>query len=107
MEEFREQEGRENRKVRLKALWRKLPTSDHYDVDESVHDKEPINRDRAEQLRRAYANELLERCGNCGPENTSEVPKSIGWNEFKQYAQNKEVGECTTEMLPSPHLNQP
>lgn len=105
LEEFREQEGRENRKARLQELWKRLPSLDHRATDASINDKEPITRDRAEQLRRAYANELLERCGKSG--SPDETPQSIGWKEFKEYAQNKEVGEFSNFIQAYMHLRNP
>ncbi|KAI0269139.1 mitochondrial carrier [Gloeopeniophorella convolvens] len=84
--EFREQEGREHRKTRLRALWKRLPTLDDGDAASdmmtSAEGATSLTLERARQMRRMYERELM---GNC------KADGHIGWKEFKTYALDKEA----------------
>jgi solute carrier family 25 phosphate transporter 23/24/25/41 len=91
--EFREQEGREYRKARLRALWKQLLAaldSDADDADSKVTATWPagsgtvLTPESARQMRKMYERELVGRCKSSG---------HIGWKEFKGYAENKEAGQ--------------
>lgn len=78
--EFRLQEGRENRKRRLLALWRHIRVRGYnFDREPSVKalGKAPDSTENARKLRAAYEHELLGRVG--------------GWKQFVEYAEAKEV----------------
>ncbi|KAI0068778.1 mitochondrial carrier [Artomyces pyxidatus] len=92
--EFRELEGREHRKARLRELWLQLPTPDQTrgladadDVPSGLTGKEEalLTPERARRIRKEYERELV---GNCGP---GEPSGRIGWKAFKDYAEAKEV----------------
>lgn len=79
--EFRLQEGRENRKRRLLALWRHIRVRGYnFDREPSAKalGKAPESTENARKLRAAYEHELLGRVG--------------GWKQFVEYAEAKEVG---------------
>ncbi|KAF9446931.1 mitochondrial carrier [Macrolepiota fuliginosa MF-IS2] len=92
--EFRQAEGRENRKRRLLALWNRLPPlpqPKHHPSD----DKTPkplgpggLTYEKAESLRATYDDELLVHCKGL---KDKEKAQRIGWEEFKEYAKTKEV----------------
>ncbi|KAF8165282.1 mitochondrial carrier [Crassisporium funariophilum] len=90
--EFREAEGRDNRKRRLIQLWKSLPEV----VQSNVPHKHPIDDgtgghitlEKAESLKAMYDHELLLHCKI--PASGSRPPH-IGWREFKNYAEAKEV----------------
>ncbi|KAK0206675.1 mitochondrial carrier [Desarmillaria ectypa] len=78
--EFRLQEGRENRKRRLLALWRHIRVRGYnFDREPSAKalGKTPDSTEKAKKLRAAYEHELLGRVG--------------GWKQFVEYAEAKEV----------------
>lgn len=78
--EFRLQEGRENRKRRLLALWRHIRVRGYnFDREPSAKalGKAPESTENARKLRAAYEHELLGRVG--------------GWKQFVEYAEAKEV----------------
>ncbi|KAH9006979.1 mitochondrial carrier [Lactarius hatsudake] len=87
--EFRELEGREYRKARLRALWQRLLTA--LDAEGTGADAVPrrlvggaaLTPESAAQMRKMYERELMESC--------SDSPGHIGWKEFKKYAEDKEV----------------
>jgi solute carrier family 25 phosphate transporter 23/24/25/41 len=90
--EFRNQEGREYRKARLRALWKQLLAaldSDSEDADSNVATTWPVGSgtahtpERARQMRKMYERELMGRCKSSG---------HIEWKEFKMYADDKEAG---------------
>lgn len=95
--EFREREGRTNRKERLHALWQQICNTGY--LSHSEHNSEVaqansgLSADRAEQLRAAYEAELF---GSCGAQSSK---KQIGWTEFKTYALAKEVGTAFVHFL--------
>jgi solute carrier family 25 (mitochondrial phosphate transporter), member 23/24/25/41 len=94
LEEFRDQEGRENRERRLQALWKRLtiPTHRAPGCHNTLNDGRDIDRltlEEAEALKTMYDNELLGRCG--GHSSGSSVHQ-ISWRRFKEYAEAKEVG---------------
>ncbi|KAI0719597.1 mitochondrial carrier [Cerioporus squamosus] len=94
--EYREQEGQDERRKRLRALWHKLPKRDAFNgVDEeAVARAYPVKTDgdltaeSARQLDEMYEDELLGRCGvhTRGPFSTS-----VSWPEFEKYADAKET----------------
>jgi solute carrier family 25 phosphate transporter 23/24/25/41 len=91
--EFRAQEGREYRKARLRALWKRLLVLLESDAVEDagsnaatypVGSSTALTPESARQMRRTYARELMGRCKSSG---------HIGWKEFKKYAEDKEAGQ--------------
>ncbi len=87
--EFREHEGRENRKQKLENLWKSLPapTSKRHPAYTDAQPVSLLTQERAQSLKERYDDELVGRCA--GP---SAVSRSIEWKEFKQYAEAKETG---------------
>jgi solute carrier family 25 phosphate transporter 23/24/25/41 len=100
LQEFRDSEGRENRKNRLQALWRRLfvlPHPDHQsqrNTSNTTVDPDRFTRENAESLKTMYENELLGHC-----KGHPSAPGQVGWKEFKEYAQAKEVGESNLEFI--------
>ena len=92
--EFREQEGREYRKARLRALWKRLLIA--LDAECTGPDAAPrrlvggaaLTPESASQMRKMYERELMESC--------SDSPGHIGWKEFKKYAEDKEAGQSSS-----------
>lgn len=93
--EFRAQEGREYRKARLRALWKRLLVVLESDAVEDadsnmatypVGSSTALTPETARQMRRTYERELMGRCKSSG---------HIGWKEFKKYAEEKEAGQST------------
>ncbi|KAI0254397.1 mitochondrial carrier [Lactifluus subvellereus] len=85
--EFREQEGREYRKARLRALWKQLLTA--FDAGNTDSDVTPclaggtaLTPESARQMRRLYERELMGSCKSSG---------HIRWKEFRKYAEDKEA----------------
>jgi len=106
LEAFRQEEGRDLRKRRLQALWKKIPhngNAEGHDISQSplssiaVKEHGPLDRDRAEKLARMYEDELMRRCLEAaGDEGSSEA---VTWMEFKNYAFEKEAGMyCTINL---------
>ena len=97
LSEFRQQEGRDNRKRRLQALWRHIVERGyHFDSDPNTSRtrKATDETNKAEELRAAYEHELLGRV--CRHDSSSSLAnREIGWKEFKDYAEAKEVGMST------------
>lgn len=94
LEEFRKSEGRENRKRRLQALWNRLPPLPQPRGCTS-NDSAPkplgpggLTYEKAESIRAMYDDELLVRCR--GSKDRSGTQR-VKWDEFKEYAQAKEV----------------
>lgn len=99
--EFRELEGREYRKARLRALWRRLLTA--LDAEGTSFDAVPrfvggaaLTPESASQMRKMYERELMESC--------SDSPGHIGWKKFKEYAEDKEAGQSSPLSLHSAWL---
>jgi solute carrier family 25 phosphate transporter 23/24/25/41 len=90
--EFREAEGRENRKRRLTQLWKSLPeVLQNTKIKSSTQgESSRLTPEKAQSLKAMYNNELLQHCA-IPPSGTR--PPHIGWREFKSYAEAKEVGE--------------
>lgn len=104
LQEFRESEGRENRKRRLQVLWKRLTISPHHDHDfhmnsSDIADTDKLTQENAESLKMMYDNELLGHCGH------SATLSQIGWKEFKEYAEAKEIGEPSWILPALPCLN--
>ncbi|KAJ7700148.1 mitochondrial carrier domain-containing protein [Mycena rosella] len=78
LSEFREEEGRDNRKARLKALWKQLPVL-HHDAAKQA----------AQRLITMYDKELLRKCG--GHSSSTSPMGRIPWKEFREYAEAKET----------------
>lgn len=86
--EFRKLEGREYRKARLRALWKRLLTALHaegtsFDTVPRLVGGATLTPESAAQMRKMYERELMESC--------SDKPGHIGWKKFKQYAEDKEA----------------
>ncbi|THH14673.1 hypothetical protein EW146_g5689 [Bondarzewia mesenterica] len=84
---FREQEGNESRKARLRELWQKLNTLDQHLAEVEDAGSSAVGKDRtsltpesAKKIRTMYERELVGSCGG-----------SVGWPEFKRYALEKEA----------------
>ncbi|KAJ7180124.1 mitochondrial carrier [Mycena crocata] len=89
LSEFREQEGRENRKRRLKELWKQLPVIHHGSRTPGALDDAGITPETAQRLITMYEKELLRKCG--GHSSSTSPMGGIGWKEFKEYAEAKET----------------
>lgn len=91
LEEFREAEGRENRKRMLLELWKSLPeVLQPFNPDSSQSARSrSISSAEAESLKATYDNELLLHCAGL----SGSRPRQIEWTEFKKYAQAKETGK--------------
>ncbi|KAF7332069.1 Mitochondrial carrier protein [Mycena kentingensis (nom. inval.)] len=90
LEEFRRQEGRENRKAKLKLLWQQLPhglgkTAGRPDLPQTPTSGAELSPEVAQELLAAYQTELLRRCGG------HRDGGGIGWKEFRDYAEAKET----------------
>ena len=94
--EFREGEGREERKRRLRALWQQLPRPERHVPNTgkaiSATDRASLTPEKAEALKLVYENELLRTCGGYASGNAT---SPVDWKEFRNYAEAKEVGTCT------------
>ena len=98
LEDFRRQEGREERKKRLRELWYQLPEPNHYGLDYSAASAKVIpptddalTAEKALWLKTMYDNELL---GRCESRTVGTSPLSrVGWKEFVKYAEAKEAGK--------------
>ncbi|KAF9485293.1 mitochondrial carrier [Pholiota conissans] len=90
LEEFREAEGRENRKRKLLEIWKSLPETLQSTTTQSskTSRSSSINSAEAESLKATYDNELLLHCA--GPSSGSRT-RQIEWKEFKKYAEAKEI----------------
>ncbi|KAI1795191.1 mitochondrial carrier [Ganoderma leucocontextum] len=98
LREYRVQEGGEQRRKRLRALWNRLPKRDSTAAavdDEAVaHAYPPVRRDgdltaeSARQLDEMYEDELLGRCGVHG---RGLFSTRVSWPEFEKYANAKEA----------------
>ena len=97
--EFRAQEGREYRKVRLRALWKQLLAAIDSNAVEDAGSDAPtypvgsstaLTPESARQMRKTYERELMGRCKSSG---------HIGWKEFKKYAEDKEAGQSLSRNL--------
>ena len=94
--EFRELEGREYRKARLRALWKQLPAV--LDPKGTRSDALPrfvggatLTPEGASKMREVYERELMESCGDS--------PGHIEWKKFKKYAEDKEAGQSSALSL--------
>lgn len=100
LREFRAQEGKDQRRKRLRTLWNRLPkrVSMGVEVDgEAVAHAYPVRRDgdltpeSARRLGEMYEDELLGRCGVHG---RGPFSPRVSWVEFEKYADAKEAGAC-------------
>ncbi|CAK5262696.1 unnamed protein product [Mycena citricolor] len=87
---FRELEGRENRKTRLKALWQQLAAlhDSAQCAERRRGDDGGLSPEAAQRRMGAYEKELLRRCDG---HSSSLSPMNIGWREFREYAEAKET----------------
>lgn len=97
LDDFRGEEGRENRKRRLQALWKHICKGGynvHQDNAKAIHqlDGLDLTPEKAEALRASYEHELLQHCGGDRSEPGSSNLGHIKWRQFKEYAEAKEVG---------------
>ncbi|KAJ6598997.1 mitochondrial carrier [Mycena vulgaris] len=92
LSEFREEEGRDNRKRRLKELWKQLPVLHHGSTKRSPEapgDNAGLTPEAAQRLITMYEKELLRKCG--GHSSSTSPMGGIGWKEFREYAEAKET----------------
>ncbi|KAJ7498844.1 mitochondrial carrier [Mycena latifolia] len=92
LSEFREEEGRDSRKRRLKELWKQLPVVHHGSTNRSPDaavDNAGLTPEAAQRLITMYEKELLRKCG--GHSSSTSPMSGIGWKEFKEYAEAKET----------------
>lgn len=91
--EFREREGREERKKLLRQLWQQLPKPEYYVPNPekvlSSTDRSSLNPEEAEELRHMYVEELL---GTCGRHVSGNTVGPVDWKAFREYAEAKEAG---------------
>ncbi|KAK7061787.1 mitochondrial carrier protein [Favolaschia claudopus] len=90
LEEFRQDEGRDNRKRRLKELWRQLHDSTKRAIPalDNAGPNAGLTPEVAQRLINMYEKELLRKCGG---HNSSTSPMAgIEWKDFKEYATAKE-----------------
>lgn len=91
LEAFREAEGRHNRERKLLQIWKSLPDVFHSSKKSSTNeDDSSLTPEKAESLKAMYDSELLDHCST--PASGSR-PSRIGWREFKNYSEAKEIGE--------------
>ena len=106
LEDFRQEEGPENREKRLHAVWKRIPhprkahhSPPHQHAGNGDLDAVPsswvppgenasLTREKAEKLTAMYHDELLKECA-LEEGNTLEP---VTWGEFKKYADYKEAG---------------
>ncbi|RXW24666.1 hypothetical protein EST38_g1129 [Candolleomyces aberdarensis] len=93
--DFRRAEGRDERKRRLQELWANLsqqqqqPHSEHQaEHDGEHHHDQVLTPEKAKSLKNMYDSELV---GRCKEDPSSSRPSRITWDEFKKYAEAKEV----------------
>ncbi|KAJ7507892.1 mitochondrial carrier [Mycena galericulata] len=87
--EFRAEEGRENRKRRLKELWKQLPVLHSNRSPDATVDTTGLTPEAAQRLITMYEKELLRKCG--GHSSSTSPMGGIGWKEFREYAEAKET----------------
>ncbi|KAJ7228593.1 mitochondrial carrier [Mycena pura] len=92
--QFREQEGRENRKRRLQALWMQLPVlypaaGSAIQAPDTTADNVELAPEAAQRLIAMYETELLRKCG--GHSSSTSPMSGIEWKEFSKYAEAKET----------------
>ncbi|KAL5527348.1 hypothetical protein ACEPAG_6139 [Sanghuangporus baumii] len=102
LDDFRREEGLENREKRLRAIWKRIPhprKTHHSYLNSRLEKLDPVasnwvsanedaslNREKAERLTAMYHDELLKECA-LEEGNTLEP---VTWKEFKMYADYKE-----------------
>ncbi|KAF9534261.1 mitochondrial carrier [Crepidotus variabilis] len=89
--EFREREGRSNRKRKLQTLWRSLPDFLHepHNRLRGQHDGGHLTQESAEVLQKMYDSELLDLVATHS--SGSQSSPHVGWKEFKEFAEKKET----------------
>lgn len=90
--EFREREGRAERKKLLYQMWKELPHPEHYVPSAekaSLSGRAKLTPMKAEKLQLLYEEELL---GSCGGHVEGNSASPVNWKEFKEYAEAKEAG---------------
>lgn len=95
LQQFRQEEGEENRDKRLHTLWKKLPhKGNHISTKEIEASSVPViehaalTKERAETLTKIYEDELVRRCA----EEEEDPSSPVTWKDFKKYAEEKEAG---------------
>ncbi|KAH8113244.1 mitochondrial carrier [Phellopilus nigrolimitatus] len=95
LDNFREEEGSENREKRLHGLWKKIPhphrerllrEQDSISHWVPVNDHVSLTRERAENLTKMYEDELLRECAEEG-----DTSGPVTWKDFRKYADYKEA----------------
>ncbi|KZP32983.1 mitochondrial carrier [Athelia psychrophila] len=89
--EFREREGRAERKKLLRQIWKQLPRPEHYVPSAekaSLGGRTKLTPMKAEKLKLVYEEELL---GSCGVYVEGNSGSPVNWKEFKEYAEAKEA----------------
>ncbi|VDC07322.1 unnamed protein product [Peniophora sp. CBMAI 1063] len=95
LDEFREREGHDVRKAQLKELWHRLPDliqqaqAGAVEARAGAKGPEAVTREEARKMREAYVRELLASCRN-GHRSKGSAPNTIGWEDFRDYALEKE-----------------
>ncbi|KAJ7283581.1 mitochondrial carrier [Mycena rebaudengoi] len=92
LSEFREAEGRDNRKRRLQQLWKQLPTLQRISgrpSPDATADSAGLTPEAAQRLVAMYDAELLRKCG--GHSSSTSPMRGIGWKQFREYAEAKET----------------
>lgn len=98
--EFREREGRAERKKLLRQIWKQLPRPEHYVPSAekaSLGGRTKLTPMKAEKLKLVYEEELL---GSCGVYVEGNSGSPVNWKEFKEYAEAKEAGACISVSSP-------
>lgn len=100
LEDFRRAEGRESRKRHLLALWDRFPPPQPRPGHPDTGQRRPLGPDGltyegAETLQAMYDDELLVLCKGSKDRVRAQ---GVSWEEFKKYAEAKEVGRlfCIT-----------
>jgi solute carrier family 25 (mitochondrial phosphate transporter), member 23/24/25/41 len=95
LQEFRQREGHDSRKQRLKETWERLPSTTIMQIRRDLGPLKAtkLTREEAQQLEGAYEDELLGRCnGKKIPGEAGLGKAQVSWKEFKKYAEDKEAG---------------
>lgn len=104
--DFRRAEGRETRKQRLRELWESLSQQQQQqqpyperrvEHENEHHHDQVLTPEKAKSLKNMYDSELV---GRCKEDPSSSRPSRITWDEFKKYAEAKEVGTCHSLSTP-------
>ncbi|TDL29557.1 mitochondrial carrier [Rickenella mellea] len=94
LEDYKRQEGAEAREERLRKLWEKLPAMQSMVEQKSnappqSTDQASLTPERAKTLTSIYRDELVHRCAGAPVDEKKST--TVKWDEFKRYADSKEV----------------